>query len=304
MDAQGLRARAKVLRAVRAWFADHGYLEVPTPSVVPSPAMEEHLYALPAGDGWLRTSPEFSLKCVMATGIGRIYEIGPCWRAREAGPWHGTEFWMMEWYRAGAELVDLMEEVQSLVTVAFEAVGNPAPATWERTSVRELFLRHTGLDLHTATAAQLSADDADWDEAFFRRWVTDVEPQLSGAVIVEDWPASQAALSQIRTDGSWPVARRFEVYINGIELANAFFELIDGPAQARRFHDANLAREAAGEPPHPVDDELIAAVGKMPSTSGIAMGLDRLVAAACGWASIHPGRVRRTGHRPPPEPAR
>ncbi|NCG17957.1 MAG: EF-P lysine aminoacylase GenX [Rhodobacterales bacterium] len=304
MNADGLRKRALVLRAVRTWFADHGYLEVPTPSLVPSPAMEEHLYALAADDGWLRTSPEFSLKCVMAAGLGRIYEIGPCWRAREQGPWHGTEFLMLEWYRAGAELVNLMDEVKSLVQVAFEAVGRPAPTPWRRTTVRDLFIEHTGIDLRTASAVDLSSQDDDWDEAFFRRWITEVEPKLQGSTIVEDWPASQAALAQIRDDQPWPVAKRFEVYIDGIELANAFFELIDTQAQSQLFDAANKARLLMGETPHPVDYELIAAVGKMPRTSGIAMGLDRLVAAACGWPSIDPGRVRRTSRRLPPEPAR
>lgn len=291
-DAAGLRARAAVLHAVRTWFAGHGYLEVPTPALVPSPALEEHLYALSAGDGWLRTSPEFALKKVLAAGLPRIYEIGPCWRDREHGSWHGTEFTMLEWYRVGASLADLMDEVEALVAAAARSLGREAPGPWRRATVRELFREHTGIDLATASASDLSDDPTDgWDDAFFRRWLTDVEPRFTEPLFVRDWPASQAALATVRDDGQWPVADRFEVFLGGVELANAFGELADPVEQRRRFVSANAARLAAGEPPHPVDEALIEAVGRMPPTSGIALGLDRLVAALLGWSGIGRGRV-------------
>jgi len=291
IDSEGFRARAQILSAVRTWFSQHGYLEVQTPALVPSPAMEEYLYPLAAGDRFLRTSPEFALKRLVAAGMPRIYEIGPCFRGRETGPWHATEFTMLEWYRVGASLPDLMDEVEALVAAAAQAVGVPCPGPWRRVTVRELFLEHTGVDLAHADAQSLSPEDDGWDDAFFRRWVHDIEPTLTHPTLVSDWPASQAALAQIRDDGPWPIACRFEAYLKGVELANAFLELTETAEQRRRFMSANAARALAGEAPHPMDETFIRAVGQMPRTAGIAMGLDRLVAAVCGWDSIAPGRL-------------
>ncbi len=288
----GVRARAAALAATRRWFEAHGYLEVPTPVRVPSPAMEEQLFALEAEGAFLRTSPELALKRVVASGLPRVYELGPCFRGRESGGWHGTEFLMLEWYRVGAQLPDLMDEVESLVAAVAAGLEVPAPAAWRRETVRGAFLATTGLDLATADARTLSPRDADnWDDAFFRRWVEEVEPRLTGAVFVSDWPASQAALAKARTDGDWPVAQRFEAFLGGVELANAFLELIDAGEQARRWRAAQANREAAGEVPYPLDDAFLQAVGHLPTTSGIALGFDRLVAVLCGWGDIHRGRV-------------
>ncbi len=291
MDAAGLRARAAVLRAMRSFFAERGYLEVPTPALVPSAAMEEHLHPIPAGGGFLRTSPEFALKRALAAGLGRIYEIGPCFRDHEHGPWHRREFLMCEWYRAGALPEDVMDEVESLVAACAAALGVPGPGPFERLTVRDAFLRHAGVDLAEATAADLSDADEGWDDAFVRRYVTDVEPRLGGAVILRDWPASQAALSRVRTDGAWPFAERFEAYLNGIELANAFHELLDPAEQVRRCLAANQSRAAAGLPENPLDASFLEAVGRMPRATGIALGVDRLVAALLGWDGIGRGRA-------------
>jgi lysyl-tRNA synthetase class 2 len=291
-DASGLRARARILRAVRAWFDARGYLEVPTPALVPSPAMEPTLFGLPAGRGYLRTSPEFALKRALASGLPRIYEIGPCFRGREHGPWHGEEFTMLEWYRAGASLHDLMDEVESLFAAAAASVDRPAPGPWRRQTIAEAFQAATGVDLTTTTAADLSPPDAqDWDLAFFRRWVTDVEPTLTGARFLTDWPASQAALARIWRHRPWPVACRFEVFVGGIELGNAFLELTDAEEQRRRFLHSAEQRAAEGEPAHPLDPEFVDAVGRMPPAAGIAVGFDRLVAVLMGWPSLAPGRV-------------
>jgi lysyl-tRNA synthetase class 2 len=199
---------------------------------------------------------------------------------------------MLEWYRAGAGLPDLMDEVEALVACAASALGLAGPGPWRRTTVRTLFLEHIGVDLANATAAEISPTDApSWDDAFFRRWVTDVEPHLTEPTFVADWPQSQAALAQVRTDGPWPYAERFEAFLGGVELANAFFELIDPVEQARRAAHTNAARATAGEAPHPVDAAFVEAVGRMPTTAGIALGVDRLVAALCGWPGIGRGRV-------------
>ena len=150
-------------------------------------------------------------------------------------------------------------------------------------------------DLARATAEDLSPHDEGWDDAFTRLWVERVDPALSGALLVHSWPASQAALARVHTDGDWPVAARFEAYLGGLELANAFFELTDPAEQRRRFLSANTSRASAGERPHPVDEALIEAIGRMPATSGIALGVDRLTAALMGWSSIAPGRLDEPG---------
>lgn len=290
IDADGLRARGRVLAALRRWFDAHGYVEVQTPVRVPSAAMEANLFPLEAQGAWLRTSPEFALKRVLAEGLGRVVEIGPCFRGREQGPWHATEFTMIEWYRVGAELGDLMDEVEALVREAAHAVGRPVPS-WRRVTVRELVRELAGVDLATATAGDLSHVDSDWDEAFFRLWVDRVEPRLEGALFVTDWPASQAALARVRDDGPWPVACRFEAYLHGVELANAFLELTDPQEQRRRTTAANGQRQSRGEVPHPIDEALLKALGRMPRTAGIAMGFDRLLASVMGWPGIARGRV-------------
>ncbi|MCB9681512.1 MAG: EF-P lysine aminoacylase GenX [Alphaproteobacteria bacterium] len=292
LDRDALRARATVLHALRSWLHDHGYLEVPTPVLVPSPAMEATLSAVPAAEGWLRTSPEMALKRVVASGLPRVYELGPCLRVDEDGPWHGREFTLLEWYRVGAHLHDLMDEVEGLVAAAAAALGVPAPGPWRRVSVRALVAEHTGLDLATTDAATLSSRDPDdWDVAFFRRWIEEVEPHLLGPVFVEDWPASQAALARVRQDAAWPTAHRFEAFLGGVELANAFGELTNAAEQRRRFEASAAARRAAGQAPHPVDEPFVDAVGRLPPTAGIALGVDRLVAVLCGWSAIHRGRV-------------
>ncbi len=285
MNREGLRARARVLAALRRWFAERGYLEVPTPVLVASAGMEEQLHPLRADGGFLRTSPEFALKRVLRSGLPRIYEIGPCFRGRERGRWHSTEFLMLEWYRVGAGLRDLMEEVEQLVDCAYAALGRPGPGRFARRTVRSLFM-DDGIDLARATASDLWPGERDWDTAFFRRWVDRIEPRLTGAVFVERWPARQCALAQVRQDGPWPYAERFEAYVDGIELANAFLELTDAEEQERRFHRSNQKRLALGEEPNPVDRAFVDAVGKLPPVAGIALGVDRLVALAAGAESI------------------
>jgi lysyl-tRNA synthetase class 2 len=295
MDPDGLRLRARALWAARAWMERHGYVELPTPTLVPSPALEPTLFAVAAGDGWLRTSPEFALKRALAAGLGRVYEIGPCFRDREHGPWHRREFTMLEWYRAGAHLSDLMDEVEDLLGALADAVGSPRRRGWVRTTVRALFQQATGVDPWPLSAAELSPRDADsWDVGFFRRWLDEVEPKLTGPVFVSDWPASQAALARVVERPWGRVAERFEVYLDGIELGNAFYELTDADELRRRFQASAEARAADGEAPHAVDEALIAAVGRMPPTAGIAMGFDRVVAVLAGWNGVGRGRVEAT----------
>lgn len=263
---------------------------------VPSPALEPTLFAYSVREGGaLRTSPELALKRVLAAGLPRVYELGPCLRARESGPWHASEFLMLEWYRAGATLPDLMYEVQDLVGTVAQALAQPAPAAWSRHPVRELFLQMCGLDLRSCSASDLSSrDPEDWDTAFFRRYLEEIEPRLTHPCFVEGWPASQAALATVRTDRDYARCERFEAYLGGIEIANAFQELGDARELRQRWIEANQERRAAGEPPHPIDELALDAIDRLPRCAGIALGVERLVAVLCGWRGIGPAQVPTT----------
>lgn len=269
-----LRARAHIVQAIRHWMDEHGYLEVHTPVLVRSPAMEEHLEAVTAGDRFLHTSPEFAMKRVLATGLNRIYQITPCFREEEKGIHHAQEFTMLEWYRAGAGTSELMDDVADLIGAAAAAVGKTAPA-FERTAVRDLM-------------AQAGHVDDGNEDTWFRTWVDKVEPSLSGPTFVHGYPAWQAALSQIR--GSY--ADRFEVYLSGLELGNAFAEEGDVDTLRDRFAISAQRRSAAGRKPHPVDEALLAATPRMPRCAGIAIGIDRLVMALTGATDIAEVQVR------------
>lgn len=268
-----LRQRAAILRSLRVWFDDHGYLEVQTPALVRAPAMEEHLHAVPAaGDGFLHTSPELAMKRVLAAGLCRIYQITPCFRQEEIGVHHSREFTMLEWYRVGAGLPELMDEVTSLIGAAAAAAGAPSPA-FRRVPSRELL------------------DDTLAPDDWFFRWVDEVEPTLTEPTIVYDYPIWQPALARTRAG----VADRFEVYLGGMELANAFHEELAPQTLRERWAASSAGRIRAGREPHPVDEDFLAAVGRMPRCAGIALGVDRLVMALTGATDIAEVQVRGGG---------
>lgn len=305
-----LKKRATIIAAVRDFFRERGFLEVETPCRVVCPGLETHLVALPAGNGrYLATSPELHLKRLLAAGSPPIFEIAHAFRGDEHGPWHLTEFSMLEWYRPNGTLDELMEDVERLVRTAVSAVGGKAdprghcdlslPA--ERLTVREAFLRHAGIDLAEHRGQrELSqaldelglAHDTDdsWDDLFFRIFLEKVEAQLGRGrmTFLREYPASQAALAKIRPDPEWPVALRFEVYADGVELANAFDELTD-PVEQRQRHEADReARRKMGRETPPLDEAFLAALeAGHPPAAGIALGLDRLVALVLGSRSLH-----------------
>ena len=265
-----LRQRGQILAALRSWFFDHGYLEVHTPSLVPSPALEPYLEPVRVGDGFLHTSPEFAMKRVLAAGLPRIYQIGPCFREEEQGAHHSREFTLLEWYRVGAGTQELMDEVEALIAAAARSVGAEIP----------VFARRA--------VSSLLVDRGDQDAWFFE-WVDRVEPTLTAPTIVYDYPKWQAALARIR--GS--VADRFEVYLGGLELANAFAEEMEGDEIRQRWNEANENRRARNRPIHPIDEAFLAAVDRMPRCAGIALGVDRLVMALTGQDDIAAVQVRR-----------
>lgn len=301
-----IRKRGEVLAAVRQFFAHRDFIEVETPLLVPSPGLEIHLDAVPAGAGYLITSPEYQMKRLLAAGFERIYQICKCFRAGEHGPIHASEFSMIEWYRGFASLDAIIRDTEELV----HAVCGPAAVVggrriavtppWPRITVRDAMLRWAGIhvdggesasDLATAVRAEgIEVDrDAAWDDVFFAAFLARVEPQIAAlehALILEDWPAPLAALARRRPDAPH-TALRFEAYVGGIELANAFDELTDAKEQRERFESDIRLRAARGRATYPIDEKLIAALDEgLPPSAGIALGFDRLVMLATGAEHI------------------
>jgi len=266
------------VRAIRERLWEQGFIEIEAPALVMSAALEEHLEALPVGGAspqrWLHTSPEFALKRVLAAGLPRIFSIGPCFRSEEQGPHHASEFTMLEWYRVGCDYRGIMDDLVALLGVTAASVGRALPEV-EHLTVDEAYRRHSG-----------GPADSDPVEAA-RTWVNDVELKLTAPTIVRDYPASEAAFSQVRGG----IAERFELYWEGVELANAFTELLDPAELEARWAKNNLARVADRRPPHPVDHRLIEAVGRHPRCGGIAVGVDRLVMVLLGIDDIRDARV-------------
>ncbi|HEY5948091.1 MAG TPA: EF-P lysine aminoacylase EpmA [Kofleriaceae bacterium] len=306
-----LRARAIALAKLREVFHTRGFLEVETPLLVPSPGLEIHLEAVQAGGGYLITSPEYQMKRLLAGGFEKIYQVCKCFRANERGPHHASEFTMVEWYRAYAGLDAIIDDTEQLVAAVVRATtGVPVARLgsqdidvrppWRRMTVRAAMREWAQLDVDGAEpAAELVnavraagidvADDTAWDDAFFAAFLARVEPaiaQLDHALILEDWPAPLAALARRKPDDP-KTALRFEAYVGGLELANAFDELIDADEQRARFVDDLRIRRERGKAVYPIDERMLAALAEgLPPSAGIALGFDRLVMLATGAESI------------------
>lgn len=316
-----LLARAKALAAVRAFFAERDFVEVETPLLVPSPGLEIHLDAIHAGAGYLITSPEYQMKRLLAGGLERIYQVCKCFRGNEQGPHHAGEFTMIEWYRGFDALDAIIDDTEQLVARVVRAIamgsstgtGEHARAfahvgaraidvtpPWHRLTVREAMRTHAGVEVDgdesaAALVAKVRAagidvaDDTAWDDAFFAAFLARVEPAIAAldrAVILHDWPAPLAALAR-RTPDDPRTALRFEAYVGGIELANAFDELTDPVEQRARFEDDLRIRRERGRAVYPLDEKLLAALHEgLPPSAGIALGFDRLVMLATGAPTI------------------
>jgi elongation factor P--(R)-beta-lysine ligase len=316
-----LLARARIVTALRGWFAENGFVEVETGALQVSPGNETHLHAFattlvtPGGGAsplYLRTSPEFACKKLLAAGERRIVEFAKVFRNRERGVLHHPEFTLIEWYRVGEPYETLMADCAAMLAQAAEAAGSkdlsfrgrsadPFAAP-ERLTVAEAFTRYAGIDLlatltggkpdrealaRAATAAgiRIAADDL-WGDIFSRVLVERVEGRLGigRATILDRYPALQAALARPAADPR--VAERFELYACGVELANGFGELTDPVEQRARLEREMAEKERIYAERYPLDEDFLAAVAAMPQACGIALGLDRLVMLATGAARI------------------
>ncbi len=300
-----LRERARLLDEVRAFFAARGVLEVETPVLGHGGSTDVQLASLsleattPAGRErlWLQTSPEFHMKRLLAAGSGPIFQLARSFRDGEVGGRHNIEFTMLEWYRPGFSLDDLIEETVALI----RTVLGRDPGPLRRRRYRELFREGLGFDpfsIELDALRQLAGErggldmrDAGRDGCLDLLMSLVIEPELGheGVDVVVDYPASQVALARRHRDpedGEW-VASRFEVYLAGLELANGYDELIDADEQRARFAEDNAARRQLGLPEVEVDRRLLAALEHgMPAGSGVALGIDRLIQLALGRASV------------------
>ena len=296
-DWPALRGRAQLLRQVRAFFDERGFLEVDTPLLSADTVIDRHLdpFAVQVGAApdsvhWLQTSPEFAMKRMLAAGAQAIYQVAKAFRREERGPLHNPEFTMVEWYRTGdglAEGMDLLDELS-------QALLDRGPA--RRLSYRDAFLEYAGIDPLAAPISVLRAaasqggdppesmgeDDRDgWLDLVL---VQQVQPHLGQdrPAILYDYPASQAALARVRQEDP-PVAERFELFVSGIELANGYHELIDPEALRKRNAASNAARVEDGKDALPEESRLLAAMDAgLPPAAGVALGFDRLVMLALG----------------------
>lgn len=318
-----LRTRGRIREAIRQWLLARDFVEVETAALQRSPGNETHLHAFrtdlidPATQPhpyYLRTSPEFACKKLLAAGEERIFEFARVWRNRERGPLHHPEFTMLEWYRAGADTYPvLMEDCAALLAETARAAGI-TQFTWRgrtcdpfavpvRLGVPEAVSRYAGIDLMatldgvegndarlaaaaTAAGIAVAADDR-WGDIFSKILVERIEPQLGldAPVILCDYPLPLAALARPRADAP-QLSERFELYVCGVELANAFGELTDVDEQRRRFAADMDEKERVYGERYPLDEDFLRALAQMPAAAGIALGFDRLVLLATGAPHI------------------
>ena len=277
---RNLTIRARLIQAIRKFFIERDYLEIETPIRIPAPAPEAHIDAVESGDRFLQTSPELCMKRLLAAGIPRIFQICRCFRQGERGRLHLPEMTLLEWYRANSNYLDLMNECEDLIntvarkngsdenTLIYQGINIKLTPPWPRISVNEAFEKWSSIALQDAL------DRGQFDEIM----VGEIEPNLpqTRPVFLYDYPASRAALARLKPQDS-RYAERFELYIGGLEICNAFGELTDPAEQRKRFESEREHRLQSGKPQYPMPEKFLAALGSMPPAAGNALGIDRLV---------------------------
>jgi lysyl-tRNA synthetase class 2 len=300
-----LAARKRMNDAIRAFFDARGFLEVDTPIAVVSPGLEPHLFAFAteeigpderATTLYLHTSPEYAMKRMLGRGLGHIYQIARVFRNGERSRTHTPEFTMLEWYRQPGALAEIMDDLEALIAAIARAVSGPwQPRRFVRLSISEAFVR-AGLGdplaheevapLREALRVREVPGDT-WDDVFHRAFFERVEPTFGEdeGTLVYGYPARMAALA--RLDRADPRrAERFELYVGGLELANAFGELTDPIEQRARFIADQQARRELSRPVYPIDEGLLADLGAIGEAAGVALGIDRVLMKCLGLKAI------------------
>ena len=314
---EAIKLRASVLKTVRAFFAQNDILEVDTPvlsaAAIPDPFIEsfQARYIPLTGKTqqqlyYLHTSPEFPMKRLLAAGLGSIYQIAKVFRQGELGSSHNPEFTLLEWYREGFDQHQLMQEIDILLT----QIVSPymALSATQFISYRQAFEQRLKINPHSASKMDLLSccQGLGMEKVFARHEDKDrfldllfshaIQPELGKSnnkqkdsaciTFIYDYPASQASLARIETENGNEVARRFEVFINGVELGNGFHELSDSDEQRRRFEQDNRVRALTDKPVIPLDERFLAALPQLPDCSGVAIGLERLLMILLGSRDI------------------
>ncbi len=281
---QTLEARARIIHQIRAFFMARNFLEVETPLRVPANAPELYIDAVASEDWFLQTSPELCMKRLLAAGYERIYQISHCWRAGERGNRHLPEYTMLEWYRGHCDYHSLMDDCEVLISgivqsdsLIWQNQTIDLTTPWPRISVAQALDRHAPLSMEQALEQGL------FDEMI----ALHVEPNLpkDRPLFLCEYPREHAALARLKP-GNSKVAERFELYLGGMELANAFSELTDVQEQRARFAADESARRLAGKPPYPSPEPFLNELATMPPSAGIALGVDRLVMLLCDLNDI------------------
>lgn len=280
-----LKMRDALMQRIRAFFHSEGFVEVDTPVRMQTPCMELHIDAEPSGDRWLRTSPELYHKKLLAQGAEKIFEIGKCFRQGERGDRHHPEYTMLEWYRANTNYMGVLEDTQHLLDSVWGSNGLPtrpwtpwqAVAAWKILTVAEVFEQYAGWNPVVA----FDADRFDLD------LIEKIEPALPKdvPVVLKDYPADCCALARLKPDDP-RVAERWELYLNGMEIANAYSELTDPVEQRARFEVWGRQRRALGKTVYPLDEEFLRCLETMPPAGGCALGIDRLLMVLAGAKTL------------------
>ncbi len=306
---KNLEIRQSVMRSVRRFFDDQDFWEVETPALQIMPGAEVHVHAFETSKispdlqskvtRYLHTSPEFAMKKLLVAGCDKIYQICPVYRNAEGSSMHSCEFKMLEWYRCGvtynAIMTDTINLLRSVASAAkinmYEYKGQSCDPflEWQKITIFEAFRTYANIDIIADWLPELDLKDTqDWDARFFKVFMEQIEPYLGQGVptILYEYPAHMAALSKVKA-GDLRVAERFEVYMCGMELANAFTELTDAATQKQRFEDDMRQKKVIYGSKWPIDHDFIAALEYgMPEAGGIALGIDRLVMLTCGAEDI------------------